>query len=217
MQTQVTDARQIAELVTMPGLLRALGFEGNERRRRGPCPIHGGRNPGAFSWHEDGRWHCFSCGAGGDRIALVRAARRCSFREAVEFLAALAGVEFRSRRLSRREIAQIHERRERAELAAWRISDEIGRLRRYYTDGMHRAERLQRRVGDELLRASTEGARDTAWALLACIAPVCTFFFAGWKFIRDANPEALICFALASPTERRRLILGHGSKDAIAA
>jgi hypothetical protein len=82
---------------------------------------------------------------------------------------------------------------------------------------MHRAERLQRRVGDELLRASTEGARDTAWARLARIAPICTFFFAGWTFVSDANPEALVCFALASPTERRRLIFGYESENAIAA
>jgi hypothetical protein len=207
-QTQVTDARQIAALVAMPRLLTALGCEANERRRRGPCPVHGGRNPSAFSWREDGRWHCFSCGAGGDRIALVRAARQCSFREAVEVLAGLAGVEFRPRRVSRREIAEIHQRRARAELAAWRISDETGRLHRYYTDAMQRAERLQRRVGDELLRAPTEGARDTVWARLAHIAPICTFFFAGWNFIRDANSEALVCFALASPSERRRLIFG---------
>jgi DNA primase len=188
-------------------LLRALGFEANDRGRRGPCPVHGGRNPGAFSWHEDGRWHCFSCGAGGDRIALVRAVRRCSFRDAVEFLAALAGVEFRSRRVSQREIAQIRQRRERAEHAAWRIADETGGLRRYYTDAMHRAERLREQIGNEILRSSTEEAREAGWERLARLAPVCTFFFAGWTFLWDATPETLARFALASPAERQRFIL----------
>jgi hypothetical protein len=216
-QTQVTDAREVAALVPQVLLLSALGFEVNERTRRCACILHRGSNRTAFSWTEAGLWKCHSCGAGGDPIALVRAARRCSFREAVEFLAALAGVEFRSPRASRREIAQKHQRRERAELAAWRIADETGRLRRYYADAMHRAERLQRRLGDDLLRALTEDTRDTAWARLARIAPVCTFFFAGWNFLWDANPEALARFALASPAERRRLILGDELENAIAA
>jgi hypothetical protein len=33
-------------------------------------------------------------------------------------------------------------RRVPAEQLAWRVSDEIGRLRRYYTDRLHGAERL---------------------------------------------------------------------------
>jgi phage/plasmid primase-like uncharacterized protein len=211
-QAQVTDARQIAALVTMPRLLTALGFEANERRRRGPCPVHGGRNSSAFSWHEDGRWHCFSCGAGGDRIALVRVVRRCSFREAVQFLAALTGTEFRSLRVSRREIAQTRQRRERAEHAAWRIADEIGLLRRYYTDAMHRAERLQERIGNEVLRSSTEAAHEAAWERLARLIAVRTFFFAAWNFVWDAKPDTLTRFALASSTKRRQFVLGGVSR-----
>jgi len=133
--------------------------------------------------------------------------RRCGFREAVEFLAALAGVEFRSRRVSLQEIAQTRRRRERAEGAAWRISDEIGRLRRYYTEGLHRAERLQAQIGGEILRACTEAARDCGWDRLARLAPVCTFFLAAWNLMWDAKPDALARFALASPAARRRFIL----------
>ena len=90
MPTEVTETRQIAALVAMPRLLAELGFAVNERTRRAPCLLHSGSNPTAFAWREDGRWHCFSCGEGGDRIALVRAARRCSFREAVEFLSGVS-------------------------------------------------------------------------------------------------------------------------------
>ncbi len=217
MQIPMSDPRQIAGLVPMARLLEALDFAVNERTRRAPCRLHSGSNPTAFSWREDGRWHCHSCDAGGDRIAVVRAVRQCSFREAVEFLAALAGVKFRLQRVSRQEIGQIRQRRERAEHAAWRISDEVGRLRRYYTDTMHRAEQLQWRAGHDLLRASTDWARDTAWERLARIAAVSTFFFMGWSFIWGANPEALVSFVLASPTERRRSILGYESENAIAA
>lgn len=201
------DAREISALVAMPDLLAGLGFAVNERTRRAPCLLHSGSNPTAFSWRDDGRWHCFSCGTGGDRIALVRAAKRCSFREAVGFLAGVAGVEFHSRRVSRREIARTRWRQAQAERAAWKIVDEIGRLRRYYTDALHRAERLQRRIGNELLRSCAEVARNDGWERLARLSPVCTFFFAAWNFIWDAKPNLLAHFALASPAQRRQFIL----------
>jgi len=86
------NAREVAALVLMSRLLAALGFTVNERTRRCPCVIHSGSNLTAFSWSEEGLWHCHSCGAGGDRIDLVRAVRQCSFGEAVEFFATLAGV-----------------------------------------------------------------------------------------------------------------------------
>jgi hypothetical protein len=202
------DAHDLAALVPMARLLTALGFEANEGKRRGPCPVHRGRNPSAFSWHEDGRWHCFSCGAGGDRIALVRAARRCSFSEAIHFLAPLAGVNFHSGRLSRREIVRTRRLKERAARAAWRIADETGRLRRYYTEAMHRAERLQERIGNEIPQSTTWVAPDADWERLARLAPVSTFFFAAWNFIWDAKPDMLARFTLASPTERKQLIFG---------
>jgi hypothetical protein len=205
-QTQVTEAREIAALVPPALLLSTLGFEVSERTRRCACILHGGSNRTAFSWHEDGRWHCFSCGAGGDRIALVRATRRCSFPEALHFLAALAGVEFRLRRLSRREIGRTRRLQERAACAAWRIIDETGRLRRYYTEAMHRTERLQERIGNELLRSTTGAAPDPEWERLARLAPVSTFFFAAWNFVWHAKPDMLARFALASPAERRQLI-----------
>jgi len=192
----------------MPRLLAAFGFYVNERTRRCACALHGGTNRNAFSWTQAGLWKCHSCGAGGDRIALVRATRRCSFSEAVEFLAAMAGVEFRSQRVSRREFVQIRQRRERADHAAWRIADEAGRLRVYYTDAMHRAERLQERIGNEIFWSSSETTREIAWARLARIVPVYTFFFAGWNFVWDANPDTLVPFVLASSAERRRFILG---------
>jgi len=63
----------------MPRLLGELGIEANKRTHRGPCPIHGGSNPTAFSWTDAGLWKCHSCGAGGDKIALVRAVRQFPF------------------------------------------------------------------------------------------------------------------------------------------
>jgi len=40
---------------------------------RGPCPVHKGDNPEAFSVSPDkGLWHCFSCGEGGDVVELYQ-------------------------------------------------------------------------------------------------------------------------------------------------
>jgi CHC2 zinc finger len=88
----------------MAELLAALGVRVNTRTHRAPCPVHRGENPTSFSWREDGRWHCFNCNAGGDQIALVRAVRACSFREALAFLAELGGVPVEDARPARTEI-----------------------------------------------------------------------------------------------------------------
>lgn len=188
-------------------LFEALGIRANERTRRGSCPIHGGSNPTAFAWRDDGRWHCFSCGAGGDKIALVQAIRKCSFREAVAFLAGLVGVKLGSPRVSRRDLERRAQQRVRAQQAAWRIADEIGRLRRYYADALHRTERLQKWLGNDILKMGTEPAKECVWERLARLAPVCAYFFAAWNFIWDAKPEVLARFALAQPAERRSTIL----------
>ena len=203
----MTEAREIAALVPMLRLLATLGFEVNERIRRCACRLHGGSNLTAFAWHEDGRWRCFSCGRGGDKIALVREARQCSFREALEFLAGLAGVQFRFRRASRRELGQARRRRDRAERAAWRIADEIGRLRRYYTDALHRAEGLYWRIGKRLRLALALEEQDACWDALARLGPTQTFFLAAWNFFFSAPADALARAALASPGERRAVIL----------
>jgi len=204
----VSDAREIAGLVPMARLLAALGFAVNERTRRCACLLHGGSNQTALSWREDGRWHCHSCGRGGDKITLVREARSCSFRDAVVFLAALAGVDYRERRVSAQDIKRARERRQRAEGAAWRIRDEGLRLRRQYTEALHRCERLQSRTGEKLLRARTDAEREVAWERLARLAPAATFLLAAWRVVLEGAPETVASFALATPGERRTMILG---------
>jgi CHC2 zinc finger len=202
--------REIEALVSMPEMLRALGFEANERTRRCACLLHGGSNRSAFSWTEAGLWKCHSCGAGGDRIALVRAVRNCGFYEALEFLGHLAGVECSSRQISRREIEHAQIRRERGENAAWRVRDDMVRLRSSYRDGLHRAERLMTRMGEDVIRSRTEAEQDAAWELIARLAPAQTFFLAAYDFLSRVSGAALVRFVLASPEQRRALILGGG-------
>lgn len=201
-------AGEIAGVVPMARLLEALGFAVNERTRRCACILHGGSNPSAFSWREDGVWRCHSCGAGGDKIALVRAVRQCSFYDSLEFLAALAGVTFPVSRLSRRKIERDRIRRKRAEAAAWSVRDEILRLRMYYRDRLHRAERLWLRFGEELHRARNEEEREMAWERMARLAPAQTFFLAAYDCFCRASGAALVRFALAPPEQRRALVFG---------
>jgi len=217
-QAMLANALEIAALVEIPQLLRTLGFEANERTRRCACVLHGGSNPTAFAWREDGHWRCFSCGLGGDRIELVCRVRGCGFREAVHFLAQLAGVEYRPDKLSRHQLGLVRHRRERAAAVAWLIRDEVVRLRCYYNARLHRAEYLWRRIGENVRRARCEAEREAAWEKMARFAPVCTYFLAAWHFTSDATPDVLVCFVLASAAERRAMILGesHASKLHVA-
>ena len=204
----MSNVHQVAALVPMTRLLGALGFVVTERTRRGPCILHSGSNPTAFAWRHDGRWRCFSCGRSGDRIALVQSVQQSGFHEAVKFLAALAGVEYRGQRLSRAETKRREALRGRAERAAWKLTDEIVRLRIYNTDALHRADRLCCRLGVQLSRAASESEREKIWDRLARLAPAQTFFLAAWTFMSQAKPEALAHFALAMPSERRRILEG---------
>jgi len=193
--------REIAALVPMARLLAALGFVVSERTRRCPCVLHGGANSTAFSWRDDGRWFCHSCGKGGDNIELVRAVRGCSFREAVAFLAALAGVTYTPRNVSRREIEAAKQKRERAEAAAWNLRDEALRLLSYYRGALHRSERLMARFG----KAPDVGTPGF-WEHVERLAWPQTFFSAAYSFLSNVKPETLARFALASPAERLRYI-----------
>jgi hypothetical protein len=198
----VSSAREIAALVLMPRLLSELGFAINERTRRCACVLHSGSNPTAFSWREDGRWHCHSCGAGGDRIALVRAARRCSFREAVEFLAALAGFEYAPSLVSRETIERQKLLREREtaeadsllarEFATWcEARDVVLQLERIRCTAIRRL--------DALLRAASErwpGETEFAWQALAEVYRQIPRAAAGYNLISFAPADLRFAFAM---------------------
>ncbi|HVZ09641.1 DNA primase [Rhodopila sp.] len=58
---------------------------------KGCCPFHGEKTP-SFYVYEDG-YHCFGCGAHGDVISFVMQSQGLGFMEAVEQLAAEAGLD----------------------------------------------------------------------------------------------------------------------------
>src|ERR1700753_1434667 len=58
---------------------------------KGCCPFHNEKTP-SFYVYEDG-YHCFGCGAHGDAIGFVMQTQSAGFMEAVQQLAAEAGLQ----------------------------------------------------------------------------------------------------------------------------
>ncbi len=76
----------------MPGLVgRRVRLAKSGRNWKGCCPFHNEKTP-SFYVYDDG-FHCFGCGAHGDAIAWVMRTDGATFPEAVERLAAEAGME----------------------------------------------------------------------------------------------------------------------------
>ncbi|MDP8936720.1 MAG: DNA primase, partial [Actinomycetota bacterium] len=65
------------------------------RRWVGLCPFHAEKTPSFSVNGEEGLYYCFGCGAGGDAISFVQQVEHLDFAEAVERLAARAGVQVR--------------------------------------------------------------------------------------------------------------------------
>jgi DNA primase len=88
---KVRAATDIAALIGERTSLRKVG-----RRFVGLCPFHSEKT-GSFSVNaEEGLYYCFGCQASGDAISFVIAIEGCDFVEAVERLAARAGVTVRN-------------------------------------------------------------------------------------------------------------------------
>jgi len=62
---------------------------------KGLCPFHEEKTPSFNVTPARGLWYCFACAEGGDVIAFVRKIDSLGFTEAVERLAARAGIELR--------------------------------------------------------------------------------------------------------------------------
>lgn len=63
------------------------------RTMSGLCPFHGEKTPSFHVNAEQGYFHCFGCGAGGDVITFIRKIENLDYIDAVKFLAQRAGME----------------------------------------------------------------------------------------------------------------------------
>ena len=85
----VRDRSPIADVIGERVALRNAGG-GN---LKGLCPFHEEKSPSLSVSPARGLFHCFGCGVGGDVIRFIERIDHVSFSEAVERLAAEAGIE----------------------------------------------------------------------------------------------------------------------------
>ncbi|MEX1036592.1 MAG: DNA primase [Sneathiella sp.] len=91
----------LAELVGRRTKLTKKG-----REYSGLCPFHNEKTPSFTVNEEKGFYHCFGCGANGDLIEFVKQTEGVSFPEAVERLAAIAGLQMPVERPEEKERQQ---------------------------------------------------------------------------------------------------------------
>src|SRR5271154_2818745 len=86
----IARVRAATDIVALIGEHTALKRVG--RRFVGLCPFHGEKTASFSVNAEEGLYYCFGCQVSGDAISFVRAMEGCDFVEAVERLAARAGI-----------------------------------------------------------------------------------------------------------------------------
>ena len=191
---------EIAALVPMEALLPELGFHVNSRTRRAACRLHGGTNPSAFAWEEDGRWICFNCGKGGDKIALVKAVRGCGFKEALAFLGRLAGVEVFQHRPNSRELAERRRKQARVEYAAEKLRLLEAHLRRRYREEIHKIEQLKQKASRILKEKSehreSQALAEWAWSAVGVVIKWLPQLTAAYSILCFASAGERAKFAL---------------------
>jgi hypothetical protein len=130
---------------------------------RAACPLHGGKNRTAFSINlTSGGFFCHNCGAkGGDIIAFVMLRDRLDFVAACKQLGIWKGARINS---SMRRHQQWH--RERQELCAKTIADNLREIRLDYRSEIHSLERSYHLIGESLGDANP-GDLEDGWAVLA--------------------------------------------------
>jgi DNA primase len=72
---------------------RRVKLQRKGREHAGLCPFHNEKTPSFWVIEEKGFFHCFGCGAHGDVIGFVMRSEHLSFPEAIERLAAQAGLQ----------------------------------------------------------------------------------------------------------------------------
>ena len=93
--------------VSLVGLVgRRVRLVRKGREHGGLCPFHNEKTPSFYVVEDKGFFHCFGCGAHGDAIGYVMRADNLDFIEAIERLAAEAGLQVPQSTPQERERAQ---------------------------------------------------------------------------------------------------------------
>jgi len=82
---QIKASADIVSIIEGAGTeLRQTGVD----RLKGLCPFHSEKTPSFIVYRDQGRYHCFGCGEGGDTIDFIRKQQGLSFPEALKALGA---------------------------------------------------------------------------------------------------------------------------------
>lgn len=197
----------------MVALLETLGVQQiNTRTHKALCPLHSEKTA-SFSWKENGLWHCFGCGAGGDQISLVKAIRKCDFREAVKLVAAVAGVPLGDNRemLAALRAEKAKTEKEMCDMQRW--LDRHIEPRRARAAEILRQLRVIRAGASETLRAILSGQREEkfpgelelCWYALGFVLQRQPIAAAAYQILSFA-PPAMLSVWVREPDKRRELI-----------
>ena len=183
----------IADLIPMPELLRELGFHVNQRTRRCACFLHGGKNPSAFSWIESGQWFCHSCNLGGDRIELMKRVRGCDFKDALRFIAQLAGVDIANHRPTFSQLEEHRQKEAGLDVATEKLRLLEGHLRARYREEIFDLERIKK-LASGILKAKHEREKcdresEWAWSAIELVNNWLPRVAAGYSILAFANAE----------------------------
>lgn len=114
-----SDLERIKQAVDGRALLDHLGLMDGAREFGGEvrrcCPIHNGDNRSAWAYDlANNRWYCHTrCNKGGDLFTLVQKVKNFSFKQAVEYIAAFAGVTLSTAHLAGDELVEMMNRQRR--------------------------------------------------------------------------------------------------------
>jgi DNA primase len=153
--------RESVDMVDLVGTRTDLRRVGS--RWVGLCPFHEERTPSFSVNAEQGLYHCFGCGEGGDAISFLRETEQLDFSEAVELLAERYNVELKREQEDPRE----EERRRMRDRLLGLLERTTALYERYLWDseeGAAAREYLEGRgLGEEVLRAFRVGWSPRGW------------------------------------------------------
>lgn len=200
----MTDRRRlnVAEIkaeVPMTDLLCELGFQVNTRVRRCSCLIHGGRDRTVFSYSDE-VCHCFSCGFAGDKIALVQAVLKCGFRQALEYLGRLAGVEIDNHRPTFAQLEKHRQEQASLDIATEKLRLLEADLRARYREQIFDLERIKG-LASGILKAKHEAEEcdresEWAWSAIELVNNWLPRVAAGYTILSFASAKERATFAL---------------------
>ena len=152
--------REGSDIVRVVGEHVALKAKGREYV--GLCPFHDDHNPSMSVVPHKQIYHCFVCGAGGDVFSFVQRYHSMEFREALEFLAARAGIELERASPEQRESGGVSSG---ALVEANKAASEFfATILRHPEHGRAARELIERRgISEEMVSAFGIGAAPAMW------------------------------------------------------